>query len=99
MDFGGLKEFKSWLEYMFDHTLLIAEDDPNIEVFKSLSKEICDIRIVGAVGCERFSEMVYNKLKEILCQQAFNGFLLNETVRVKTVEVFEHGANSAIYEG
>jgi 6-pyruvoyltetrahydropterin/6-carboxytetrahydropterin synthase len=31
MDFGGLKEFKQWLEHMFDHTLLVAEDDPELE--------------------------------------------------------------------
>ena len=30
MDFGGLKKFKNWLEDMFDHTLVIAEDDGTI---------------------------------------------------------------------
>jgi hypothetical protein len=28
-----------------------------------------------------------------------NGTALNKTVKIKSVEVFEHGANSAIYEG
>ena len=31
MDFGGLKEIKEWLENLFDHTLIINEDDPEIE--------------------------------------------------------------------
>ena len=31
MDFGGLKKFKNWLEEMFDHTLVVAEDDPKEE--------------------------------------------------------------------
>jgi 6-pyruvoyltetrahydropterin/6-carboxytetrahydropterin synthase len=108
MDFGGLKEFKQWLEHMFDHTLLIAEDDPHLEKFQSLSNigmlkppnytALFDLRIVPGVGCERFAEMAHNKLSEILDKDRANGKLLNKTVRVKSVEVFEHGANSAIYE-
>lgn len=109
MDFGGLSDFKKWLEFMFDHTLLVAEDDPYLETFKKLAdigninmpafSAICDLRIVPAVGCERFAELAYNKLSEILDKQRADGTLLNKTVRVKSVEVFEHGANSAIYEG
>lgn len=112
MDFGGLKGFKNWLEYMFDHTTLIAKDDPFLEIFKALSElkvteggslieegRVCDLRVVDAVGCERFSELAYNKMQGILEEQKGLGLLLNETVRVKSVEVFEHDANSAIYEG
>jgi len=98
-DFGGLSDFKKWAEYMFDHTWLISEDDPHLETLLALSKEVADIRIVPAVGCERFAEMAYNKMTEILQDQLKNGELLNPTVRVKSVEVFEHDANSAIYEG
>lgn len=108
MDFGGLSEFKKWLDYMFDHTTLISEDDPHLDKFKALAEigvlnapeysGIVDLRIVPAVGCERFSELAYNKLNEILDKDRESGKLLNNTVRVKSVEVFEHGANSAIYE-
>jgi 6-pyruvoyltetrahydropterin/6-carboxytetrahydropterin synthase len=109
MDFGGLDKFKRWLEHMFDHTLLIAEDDPYLETFKKLSEvgtlngpeysALFDLRIVPAVGCERFSQLAYDKLTEMLEEDRKNGTLLNKTVRVKSLEVFEHGANSAIYEG
>jgi 6-pyruvoyltetrahydropterin/6-carboxytetrahydropterin synthase len=107
MDFGGLKEFKNWLEYMFDHTLLVAEDDPRLELFKQMAEigggyndlGIVDLRIVEGVGCERFAEMAYNKLSDLIQKSVNNGTALNPTVRVKSVEVFEHGANSAIYEG
>ena len=37
MDFGGLKEFKAWADYMFDHTTVIAEDDPLLDRFKEMS--------------------------------------------------------------
>ena len=42
-DFGGMKRAKNkidgftpkaWMDYMFDHTTLIAEDDPFLEGFK-----------------------------------------------------------------
>ena len=37
MDFGGLKEFKAWADHMFDHTLIVAEDDPHLEFFRKMS--------------------------------------------------------------
>ena len=99
MDFGGLKEFKAWSEHMFDHTLCVAEDDPEFQTLMLLDGNIADVRVVPAVGCERFAEMCYNKMAEILAKQIADGTALNKTVRVKSAEVFEHGANSAIYEG
>lgn len=111
MDFGGLKEFKTWLEYMFDHTFLVAKDDPFLDAFIALSElklqdgnsiieegRVVDLRIVDAVGCERFSELAYDKMQNIINTQREAGTLLNETVRVQSVEVFEHSANSAIYQ-
>jgi 6-pyruvoyltetrahydropterin/6-carboxytetrahydropterin synthase len=99
MDFGGLKDFKKWAEYMFDHTWLIAEDDPHKNLFLTMPEESASIRIVPAVGCERFAQMAYDKMEEVIKQSINAGTALNPTVRVKSVEVFEHGANSAIYEG
>jgi hypothetical protein len=43
--------------------------------------------------------MAYNELDKIIKSSVSKGTALNPTVRVKSVEVFEHGANSAIYEG
>lgn len=117
MDFGGLKPFKNWLEYTFDHTVVVAEDDPMLPEFERLAAVVdmlsenpdsdvphergalVDLRIVPGVGCEKFAELAYCKMAEILEQQKAEGTALNPTVRVKSVEVFEHGANSAIYEG
>jgi len=107
MDFGGLKDFKNWLEHMFDHTVLVAEDDPKLDFFKQLNtmddgynaKGICDLRIVPGVGCEKFAELCYTKMAELLEEDKKADRALNPTVQLKSVEVFEHGANSAIYEG
>jgi 6-pyruvoyltetrahydropterin/6-carboxytetrahydropterin synthase len=116
MDFGGLKEFKAWADYMFDHTLVVAEDDPMLSFFKEMNGivnmgsvnpesnvpyergAICDLRIVPSVGCEMFAKLAFDKMAELLAGGTMR-YPINPTVRVKSVEVFEHGANSATYEG
>jgi 6-pyruvoyltetrahydropterin/6-carboxytetrahydropterin synthase len=89
-DFGGLKEIKQWLKHTFDHTLCIAEDDPELETFKGLEDlDLVDLRIMPAVGCEKFAEYIYNHVSKIV----------NEDRKwLESVEVREHGANSAIYQ-
>jgi 6-pyruvoyltetrahydropterin/6-carboxytetrahydropterin synthase len=118
MDFGGLKLFKEWAEHMFDHTLVVAEDDPMLEFFKHMNEivdvekdhlsqiphergALCDLRIVPGVGCEMFARMCYDKMAEILEQLKTGAgrYPVLHGVRLKSVEVFEHDANSAIYEG
>ena len=101
-DFGGMKRAKgtidgmnpkAWMDYMFDHTTVMAEDDPYLEEFKEMDKKgIIQLRVIPYVGAERFAEYVYNKL---------NTFVQTETegrVKVMRVEFMEHGKNSAIYE-
>jgi 6-pyruvoyltetrahydropterin/6-carboxytetrahydropterin synthase len=110
MDFGGLKLFKEWSEHMFDHTLVIAEDDPDRETFEQLNaltggyndQGVVDLRIVEGVGCEMFAKMCYDKMAELLeemKQNKHSRYPVNSNVRLVSAEVFEHNANSAIYEG
>jgi len=58
---------------------------------------VCDLRIVPAVGCEMFAKLAFDKMAELLSAGNMT-YPINPTVRIKSVEVFEHGANSAIYE-
>ena len=101
-DFGGMKRAKGkidgmtpkeWMDYMFDHTFVVAEDDPFIESFKKMDEAgVAQVRIVPATGAERFAQFIYDKV---------NPFIMNETdgrVRVVKVEFREHSKNSAIYE-
>lgn len=93
-DFGNTKWIKTYLEEAFDHTTVIASDDPLLEHFKKLDAAGgCTLRIIDAVGCERFAEIVYTDISGTVAEET------NGRVRLKSVEVFEHGANSAIYEG
>jgi 6-pyruvoyltetrahydropterin/6-carboxytetrahydropterin synthase len=83
---------KAWMDYMFDHTTIIAEDDPYFEGWKAMDHHgLIQLRIIPAVGAERFAEYIYHKL---------NTFVQEETegrVRVTKVEFMEHNKNSAIY--
>ena len=110
MDFGGLKLFKEWAEHMFDHTLVIAEDDPQLETFEQLNnieggynnQGVVDLRVVEGVGCEMFAKMCYDKMAELLeemKQNKHSRYPVEGSVRLVSAEVFEHDANSAIYEG
>lgn len=93
VDFGSLKSLKGWLENTFDHRTLVAEDDPEIELFKIMAQQgIIQLRVVPATGCEKFAEMIYAAAEVWL---ADNGYA--PRVRLVAVEVREHGANSAIY--
>ena len=102
-DFGGTKRAKTqidgmnpkaWMDYMFDHTMIIAEDDPFIESFKLMDQAgAAQIRILPAVGAEKFAEYVYNKLQE------FVNIETEGRVKIVQVEFMENQRNSAIYKG
>jgi len=93
-DFGGCKWIKKYLDEMFDHTLAIAEDDPELDTFKELhGKGLANLFIFKGVGCEKFAEHVYNKVSPRVRKET------DDRVHLYSVECFEHGANSAIYYG
>jgi len=102
-DFGGMKRAKTqidgmsakeWMDYMFDHTMIIAEDDPFIESFKLMDQAgAAQIRILPAVGAEKFAEYIYNKLQE------FVNIETEGRVKVVQVQFMENQRNSAIYKG
>jgi 6-pyruvoyltetrahydropterin/6-carboxytetrahydropterin synthase len=100
-DFGGMKRAKNtiggmnpkaWMDYMFDHTTIIAMDDPSLELFREMqNKGLIQLRIIPATGAEQFAKYIYETVSE---------FIKIETegrVRVVSVEFKEHNKNSAIY--
>jgi 6-pyruvoyltetrahydropterin/6-carboxytetrahydropterin synthase len=101
-DFGGMKRAKGnidgmnpkeWMNYMFDHTTIIATDDPGIGGFRTMNDlGIIQLRELEAVGAEQFAKYIFEKL---------NTFVQEETsgrVSVVRVEFIEHSKNTAIYE-
>lgn len=59
-DYGGLKELKSILQDQFDHTLLVAESDPNMDLYLQLQeRKMAKLTILPRLGCEGLSDMLY----------------------------------------
>ena len=100
-DFGGMKRAKTqidgkspkeWMDYMFDHTLVVAEDDPELEAFKQMDRAgVAQVRVIEATGAEKFAEFVFNKLNEFVKTET------NDRVKVVKVKFMEHGKNAAYY--
>ena len=90
VDFGGLKELKEWLKHMFDHTYLVAKDDPEMDTVLLLEdRNLIDMRLVDAVGCERFAELTFDKASSIIADK------YGDRCWVESVTVREHESNSA----
>ena len=100
-DFGGMKRAKTlidgkqpkeWMDHMFDHTVIIAEDDPQLNYFLIMDKaKAAQVRIVLATGAEKFAEFIFHKLNNFVKDET------NKRVQVRSVEFMEHGKNTAIY--
>lgn len=100
-DFGGMKRAKNTIEgkapkdfftWLLDHTTIVAEDDPHIDLFYEMDRiGIIQLRVLPATGCERFAEYLFNKINDFLKIET------NYRVRAVKVEVYEHERNSASY--
>ena len=101
-DFGGMKRAKgnidgmnpkAWMDYMFDHTTIVATDDPGIGGFRTMNElGIIQLRELEAVGAEQFAKYIYDKLNIFVQEET------NSRVSVVRVEFMEHAKNTAIYE-
>jgi len=93
VDFGGLKKVKEFLDYTFDHTFLVAQDDPELENFRLLDqKGVIMLRVLPNPGMEGTALYVYEEATKILES------LYGKRARLIKVEVRENEKNSAIFE-
>ena len=93
MDFGGLKDVKAWLEKMFDHTFLVASDDPELPTFQKLNeKGVIQLRILPNAGMEGTARFVFEHVSKMIKTST------NNRVWVTKVEVCENEKNSAFIE-
>ena len=100
-DFGGMKRAKgtidgmnpkAWMDHMFDHTTIMAEDDPLLNTFKTLDATgAVQLRILPAVGAEQFAKYIYEKLNTFVKEET------NGRVTVIRVEFMENNKNSSCY--
>lgn len=100
VDYGGFKDapvgngLKSWMDHMWDHTLLIQADDPYRDLFETMQMEgLCKVHFLDKMGAESCAKLVYDKFNDVLSR--------TDAGRCKCirVECFENDKNSSIYEG
>jgi len=78
-DFGGMKRAKTqidgmnpkaWMDYMFDHTMIVAEDDPFLESFKRMDEAgAAQVRVIPATGAERFAQFIFEKIDSFVKEE------------------------------
>lgn len=101
-DFGGFNRCKGtidnmapkqWISYMFDHTFIVAEDDPHLSLFENMHEQgLVQLRVMKDIGAERFAQFIYEKINPFIMQET------NGRVKVVKVEFREHQRNAAIFE-
>ena len=98
LDFGGLKPLKAKLEEWFDHTLLVAEDDPMKDELLRLGElKLAKITVVEKTGCEGIAEFLYEYVNTIMLPSFGSGEA--ERVWCSRVEVRETDSNMAMVTG
>lgn len=93
-DFGGFGELKEILDATFDHTLLVAQDDPQLDEITMLGGiGVADPVVMDSVGIEAFSVWLHDRMKEIL-----NRSPRGKVVKIATCAVYENGSNIGGYQ-
>lgn len=100
-DFGGFKRAKTkingktpkeYLDWLLDHTTIIAEDDPELDTFMELHERgIIQLRILPDTGAERLAEHLYGLIHKFVQTET------NDRVGVVRLEVLENRKNSASF--
>lgn len=98
MDYGGLRPLKEQLEEWFDHTLLLAVDDPHYSEIKRLGElGLAKITEVEKTGCEGLADFLYEYVNTIFLPSY--GVDVAERVWCSKVEVRETDSNMAYRSG
>jgi|TARA_R110002110_G_C12904396_1_gene665347 6-pyruvoyltetrahydropterin/6-carboxytetrahydropterin synthase len=96
MDFGGLRPLKHLLEEWFDHTTLLAQDDPNYDDIKKLGElGIAKITEVERTGCEGIADFVYEYINTVFLKD----YGESDRIWCSRVEVRETDSNMSYRKG
>ena len=96
MDFGGLKPLKQLLEDWFDHTMLLALDDPNYDDIKKLGElGLAKITEVEKTGCEGIADYLYEYINTIFLKDYGEA----DRIWCSRVEVRETDSNMSYRQG
>lgn len=93
VDFGSLKPLKRVLDHLFDHTLLLNADDPELPAFRALhDRGAVDLRVLEHCGMEGSARLVW-ELADALVRAQTGGrawcFACEARENVKNAVLFE----------
>jgi|SRR5690606_26085365 len=95
--FGELKEVKQWLEYYFDHTVVLPANDPRISSIPAGMTEQG-----GIIGTLRIlPHGVSMEMSSIFVWEHVNAYIYKTSggrVIVERIEIKEHERNSGMFE-
>ena len=95
VDFGSLRPVKEVLQQNFDHTLLVATDDPEIETLLALgTRGLAKVVELEHLGSEQIAKLIFDYVESWLKDEGGYG----TRVRLHRVEVWETPTNSAAYQ-
>ena len=97
MDFGDLKDVKAWLEKEWDHRVLIASDDPQLDNIQKMHDlgimniNVMDVNKGWGPGIEASCKFVYDNVQPLIDVKT------DHRVKITRIEIWEHERNSAVY--
>lgn len=95
VDFGLFSKngLKDWLNHMFDHTVVVEKDDPQLESFLMMQDlNMAKITVVSSIGAESLAKIVFDHFNNVFSKTE------GGRIKVTKVECFENNKNSGIYE-
>jgi 6-pyruvoyltetrahydropterin/6-carboxytetrahydropterin synthase len=93
VDFGQLRDVHALLAAQFDHTTVVAADDPELELFEQLAdKGLVDLRVMTHSGMEGAADWVFRHVDELI------GLTTGGRVRVVRVEARESTKNAVVLD-
>ncbi len=94
VDFGrsGFGQIRAWLHETFDHSLLVAQDDPfRADLVRLGELGLANVRLVPGTSCERLAQFVFEATQPMIAAAT------KERCWIAEVECSEHGANSGVF--
>lgn len=89
---GGFGKIKAWLHATFDHSLLVAQDDPaRSELARLAELGLAKVHIVPGTSCESLAQFAFEAAQPMIVEASRGRCWIAE------VECFEHASNSAVY--
>lgn len=99
VDFGSLRPLKEFIQENFDHTLLVAQDDPHHAEFVRLHDlGLAKLVEVENTGCEAIAKFLHEYVNGIFLPEHYPNSA-DQVIFCRKVEVRETPSNSAYYEG